>query len=108
MKMTAKHLFALSFGFAALIFLGTVARAETPVQCASHADVVTRLEEAYGETRQSTGLGANNALFELFASDTTGTWTITMTMAGGLTCLMASGDNFQTMAPSLPARGSPA
>ena len=72
--------------------------------CAPREAVVARLAESYGETRQSIGLGANNALMELFASAQTGTWTITVTMANGITCLIAAGQAFETLSETRPAR----
>ncbi|WP_245584667.1 hypothetical protein [Salipiger mucosus] len=82
------------------VFTG-LARAEGRA-CAARDQVVMRLAEKYGETRQSIGLGNNNALMEVFASDETGTWTITVTTTGGVTCLVASGKAFETLAEALP------
>jgi len=58
---------------------------------------VEKLNDKYGETRQSIGLGGNNTLVELFASIETGTWTITVTTPAGKTCLMASGQAFEAL-----------
>ena len=90
------------------LVLGTIAgpsAAQNARNCAPRDTVVGRLAEKYGETRQSIGLGANNAVVEVFASDKTGTWTITVTMATGLTCLVASGQAYETLAENLPAQG---
>ena len=67
-----------------------------------------RLATAYGETRQSTGLGAQGAVMEVFASQTSGSWTITVTLPDGLTCLIASGQAFEAMAAPLLKPGSDA
>ncbi|MEN8747746.1 MAG: hypothetical protein ABF316_05005, partial [Marivita sp.] len=56
---------------------------------------------AYGETRQSIGLAQNNTMVEVFASSTTGTWTITVTNTAGRTCLVASGQAFEQLAEAL-------
>ncbi|MGR3463109.1 MAG: hypothetical protein ACU0B5_04415 [Roseovarius sp.] len=77
-------------------------------QCAPREMVVQRLNEAYGETRRSMGLGANNAVVEVFASDASGSWTITVTGTNGITCLIAAGQAFETVADSLPAPGNDA
>jgi hypothetical protein len=98
-----RELFALSFGFAALIAATNIANAQAP--CADHATVVARLAERYGETRQSIGLAADSTVLEVFASRETGTWTITVTQPGGPTCLVASGHAFETLAETLPAPG---
>lgn len=101
-----KHqLFALSLGFGGLILATHHAFAETPPQCAARDAVVGELTSRYGESRHGIGLAANNAVMELFASDETGTWTITVTLASGMTCLVASGENFETLADELPGVG---
>lgn len=74
--------------------------------CAPREVVVARLAETYGESRRSVGLGPN-VMVEVFASDETGTWTITVTSPDGVTCLVASGTAFETMADMLPTAGSP-
>lgn len=84
----------------------TTATAEAQQQqrrnCAPREAVVDRLASGYGESRQSMGLGANNQVVEVFASSETGTWTITVTMPNGLTCLVASGQAFEELAEALP------
>ena len=76
--------------------------------CGPRDAVVARLAERFGETRQSIGLGADNAVMEVFASAETGTWTITVTTAAGLTCLVASGQAFEILAETPPAGGNDA
>lgn len=76
-----------------------------PSACAERAKVVERLTSDYGETVQSMGLGANNGMMEVFASEETGSWTITVTLPSGQTCLIASGQHFEKIkaaAPGLP------
>lgn len=84
------------------------ASAQTATNCAPRETVVERLASKYGESRQSMGLGANNAVVEVFASAETGTWTITVTSAHGMTCLVASGQAFEERADALPAKGNDA
>ena len=76
--------------------------------CAPREAVVKRLAESYGETRRAIGLGTAGAVMELFASDETGTWTITATTPRGLTCLMASGEAFEALAETPPKPGGDA
>lgn len=97
-------LFALSLGIAAL---SSTASAADP-QCAPRADVVAHLGQKYSETRRSMGLAANSTVMEIFASEVTGTWTITVTTPQGITCLIASGQSFEAVVDELPAKGSPA
>ena len=92
---------------AGLIAAGS-ATAQMRAACGDRDTVVNRLSSTYGETVQSMGLGANNGIFEVFASDDTGTWTITVTMPNGRTCLLASGQAFEALQDALPAGGEDA
>ena len=91
----------MSLTLAAFTFAAQKAAAQTR-NCAAHAAVTERLAVRYGESRQAIALGADNAVIEIFASSQSGTWTITMTRAGGPTCLVAAGENFQHLAEELP------
>lgn len=102
--MTHK-LFALSLGFAGLILATEIAHAQSAAQCGQREAVIERLTSAYGETRHGIGLAAYNAVMEVFASATTGSWTIIVTLADGRTCLIAAGQNYETLAEPLPAAG---
>lgn len=85
-----------------------VAAAAQQGQCGPRDAVVAHLAGTYSETRRAVGLAANNMVMEVYASAATGSWTITVTTAQGMTCLVASGQNFQPMQEELPASGSPA
>lgn len=73
--------------------------------CAERTLVIDRLAERYGESRQSIGLGTDNAVVEVYASLETGTWTITVTLPNGLTCLVASGQAFERLDEELTPAG---
>lgn len=103
-----KHIMFGAMGFTILALAAHSATAQNVRNCAPRDVVVERLAEKYGESRQSVGLGANNAMVEVFAADETGTWTITVTMANGVTCLVASGQAYEAIADALPAKGSDA
>ena len=82
-----KHqFFALSLGIGAMILATDHAFAE-PASCAPRDRVLDRLATTYGETRRSIGLSGEEGVVEVFASDDTGTWTITLTLPTGQTCL---------------------
>lgn len=100
---------AMAAGVALFANVATTATAQQGSRnCGPREMVIERLAEGYGETRQSMGLGANNAVIEVFASSETGTWTITVTRPNGLTCLVASGQAFEELAEALPAKGDDA
>jgi hypothetical protein len=74
------------------------------IACADRDQLITRLEERYGETLQSVGLQHNNEVLEVYASDSTGTWTILVTHPDGNACLVASGQMWEKLAaPQVPA-----
>jgi hypothetical protein len=110
MTRTAKilHLAALTAAAALFIVSATSAQAESQRNCGPRIVVVARLADSDGETRQSVGIGSNNAMVEVFASDATGSWTILVTTPTGVTCLVASGQAFEEVAEALPAKGNDA
>jgi len=91
---------------AAAVYLATTTdvAAQSARNCGPRAVVVERLATGYGESRQSIGVAANNTVVEVFASSEAGSWTITMTMPGGLTCLVASGQSYEAVVETLPVK----
>lgn len=91
---------------AAIVALFAVpAMAQNLHHCAPRDQVVARLADKYGESRQAMGLGSNNAVMEVFANIEGGSWTVTVTMANGMTCLVASGQAYEALAEALPPKG---
>ena len=88
-----RNLFALSFGFAALILAAQNAHAEG-AKCGTRETIVTQLQQRFGETPRGTGTSANETVLEIFAADS-GSWTMVVTVPGGPSCLVASGRDFQ-------------
>ncbi len=83
-----------------------------PRQCAARATILATLGDTFRETRRGMGVaGATagaTAVVELFASAETGTWTITITLPNGRTCLIASGQGWEGVVEEVPAKGDPA
>lgn len=103
-------LFALPLAAAALIITPQTAAAQSADgagQCAVRDKVVSVLAAKYGETRHGIGIAANNTVMEVFASEKTGTWTITVTMPSGVTCMVASGQGYEALAEAVPVPGTP-
>lgn len=102
-----QQLFALSLGIAAMIFAATQTNAEIPgLRCAPRAEVVQILTTRFGETRQAMGLAAADQLMEVYASDS-GRWTLTVSLPDGTTCLLASGQSFETLQEPLALNDPP-
>ncbi len=86
---------------AALIALyGAPAAAQ--MACGTHASMIASLDLKFGETRRGFGLSGPKLIFEVWASDETGTWTILQVYPSGTACLMASGKYWQTAPPVAP------
>ncbi len=101
--------FAFSTGlvFAALVTapMSTPASAQTrpgTMLCGARDAIVGQLIGRYGEQVQGMGLAHQNRIVEVYVSEETGTWTITVTSADGTTCLMAAGQYFARMTPPVP------
>ncbi|MDH3668314.1 MAG: hypothetical protein OEN23_15410 [Paracoccaceae bacterium] len=95
---------ALAVGVVTLTSIG----ADAQVACGQRDAVVAKLGEKYGEVRRGGGLTGSTAIFEVWASDATGTWTILKTTPDGLSCVMAVGDGWHDDGGELSKVGDPA
>ncbi len=86
-----------ALGFGILASTPVASEAQSGRNCGVRDLVLERLSSKYGESRQSIGLGADNQVVEVFASLETGSWTITVTTPAGMTCMVASGQSFETL-----------
>ena len=95
--------------------VGAILLAVSPVRgqvrdqgnCADRSQVVQRLADEYGETRQAIALTFSRQVIEFFASRDTGSWTLTITFPSGETCLLGAGDLFE-LTPTALTPGDPA
>ncbi len=67
-----------------------ISAAQAQPACAPHDDVAGHLLAKYGERRAFIGVTRDGNLFELYASPT-GTWSVVVTVPGGLSCLTDNG-----------------
>lgn len=95
-RNTQKLLLALSVGVVGMIFALNPTLAN-PANCSKRTDMVEKLNERFGESRQSTGLTPGGQALELFAHPETGTWTILLSLPNGTSCMMASGHAYQAI-----------
>ena len=82
--------------------LGATGATANTNRCAPHTALVQRLADVYGERRQAIGLAGNDTVVEIYASDESGSWSITITRPGGPTCLVAAGQNFELEEALIP------
>ena len=75
--------------------------------CGTRDSVVEMLDEKYGEVRRGGGLAGPMAIFEIWASEETGGWTILKTTPNGSTCVMAMGESWHDETSELTPVGDP-
>jgi hypothetical protein len=79
----------------AAISLASIAGfAEAAPQCGSHDKIVDALGNKFKETRRVMGVVNSKAVMEIFMSPQ-GTWTIVITDTSGISCISASGEEWQ-------------
>ena len=64
--------------------------------CGKRDDIVLRLENGYQEFNSAMGMSTNGGLVELYTSDK-GTWTLMLTQPDGVSCLIAAGENWESL-----------
>ena len=72
--------------------------------CGQREQIIAQLHSRFGEERRSMGLAGRNRILEVYASEQTGSWTITIIGVDGITCLLASGQNYESFAPVAPGQ----
>ncbi|MEO0342984.1 MAG: hypothetical protein AAF198_06055 [Pseudomonadota bacterium] len=82
--------------FSALIFAaGTEFSLANQPSCGPRAALIKTLTQRYSETLQSSGVDASANQIEIYANVTNGSWSLVVTSNDGVSCLLASGQNFQ-------------
>lgn len=89
----------------ALIFAAALVAMPAYAQenCGRHDDVLNTLATLFGETVQVQAIQNNMTLLEITANPETGSWTILITDASGMTCGVAGGGGFEVVKPGQPA-----
>ncbi|MFQ5622811.1 MAG: hypothetical protein ACE5FS_05375 [Paracoccaceae bacterium] len=96
-----RMMFALSLGIGGMIWLAHAAQAQTP-KCAERARIVAQLQSRFGEKQVGMGMQDTRAVVEIFVSPESGSWTILVTRANGVSCMAAAGRAWTEAAPASP------
>ena len=80
--------------FAFILFLSFPVAAQTV--CGIHQVVLDKLKSTFDEEPAGRGLAKNGGVLEIYTSPE-GTWTITLTRPDGLSCLMETGEFWETL-----------
>lgn len=67
--------------------------------CVPRQDALSMLARNHGETPAQTGVSSTGALVEVLTRPDGATWSILVTMPGGLSCLVAAGEGWRSVAP---------
>ena len=67
--------------------------------------IVAGLEKKYQESVTAAGITSKNKMVEVLTSET-GSWTILVTNTHKMSCLVASGENWQAFAPVFKRPGA--
>jgi hypothetical protein len=65
--------------------------------CGSRDDVLAQLAAKFKEAPIAAGLANNGGIVEVVRSINGATWTITVTMPNGVTCLVAAGEGWKDL-----------
>ena len=83
-------------------FFMSVSPALAQQPCAPRDALVANLNDKFGETLRFQGLThPNRQLVEVLVSKDGETWTILVTLPGGLSCITGSGKDWRDVAPEL-------
>lgn len=87
---------------AALALTVGVTSASAQANCNDRDTIVERLASKYGEHQQSLGITENKVLLEVFANLETGTFSVIVTDANKVSCLIATGTNHEATLEHAP------
>jgi hypothetical protein len=79
--------------------IASTARADE-VACGKRSDLLAHFQEAYHEVPNVLGLTTDGRLLEVVVAPT-GTWTMLVTAPGGPACVVATGQDWQSLASAL-------
>jgi hypothetical protein len=85
---------SLVAALAAISLVGIAGKAEAAPQCGNHDKIVEVLGDKFKETRRVMGVVNSTAVMEIFMSPQ-GTWTMVITDTRGISCITASGEEWQ-------------
>jgi hypothetical protein len=92
----------LIFGLVlSVLSLATTASAQNtvPAACADRGQALNHLSVKYAEAPVAMGLASNGGVVEVLSSTAGESWSILITMPNGMTCLIASGENWEKLKP---------
>ena len=84
---------------------GTAQAQAQDTPCAERTNVVDTLDSQYKESPRAIGLVSQEAVLEIFVSDS-GTWTVVVTDPEGVSCVLAAGQSWEEIPLASNAPGA--
>lgn len=103
-------MFKRIFGVALIFGMASAAPPAMAQSCAQRGDVIAKLQQTYAEKLSFGGLQKTRrgqSVMEVWASRETGTYTVLVTHANGISCIVAAGTDFFEAIPKVEAEGTP-
>lgn len=82
-----------------LIFSQSATAKITDVICDDRARLEKRLTQVIGAERQGRGMRGPDALIEIWIERNSGDWTLVQSYPNGTSCIVAIGENWETLTP---------
>jgi len=76
-----------------------IAAQPNQTNCTDRTSALKHLSSAYKEQPVAMGLASSGGIVEVLTNEQGTTWTIIVTMPSGVTCLVASGEGWEAVAP---------
>lgn len=92
---------AILAGLALVVLAVTAASAQQ--QCAPRDEVLAWLASKYGEAPVAAGINGADRIVELLAAEGGRTWTLIVTRADGVSCVLGDGEDWTDDPPGKPA-----
>lgn len=103
-------MFKRLMGISLIFGMAATAPPAFAANCAARDTVIARLQSSYSEDLKVGGLQkvrSKQSIMEIWASDETGTYTVLLTDANGISCIVAAGTDFFKATPKDEPKGTP-
>ena len=79
------------------LITATSAAAQQQPLCTARSEVLSQLSSQYSEAPVAMGIANNGGVLEILSSQKGSSWTIILTMPNGVTCMIAAGENWESL-----------
>lgn len=103
-------MFKRLFGIALAFGMAATAPPAFAQNCAQRDHVIAKLQDGYAEELAFGGLqksGSRQSVMEVWTSKETGSYTVLVTHANGMSCIVAVGTDFFEAIPKIKVEGTP-